>query len=329
MLRTILFLVLSLMLSAYQAAANDMFEIEVNVHYDADDAEHLGTGMILIEEGGFANVNVVIFENGSLRLSTAQSSTRLKAFTDRQGKVTVYDEEEGMIDLVLSPRERKHGDIRVSGQIEILTRIAGSSRPSHEFQTEAISFVVDDGEPFKFGSPMGKGAVDVEVTIRKQPYMHPNGVQDDRGRPALLFETEYSLYNNDDSDYEVKAYKCLLGSEGDYSEGEKHCEWYAYYPIEDDDSLLYWFSYNIDDVDWIGGDEFEVTIDFSRTYAINPDEFDPDADMATFNNATISLFSKEVRTQVGEVLDIILDDRPDRLPFRGRETIRLISRTGK
>jgi hypothetical protein len=76
-------------------------------------------------------------------------------------------------------------------------------------------------------------------------------------------------------------------------------------------------------------DEFFVTIDFSRTWAINPDKFEPDADEVTFDNATVSLFSKEVRTRPAEVLDVVLDDSPEGLPFNARETIRFVSRQGK
>ncbi len=330
MIRTILSIALTLALWAVdRVSATDMFEIHVKVHYDSDDAEQVGTGMILIEEGDYAHVNVIIFESGSLRLSTAQSRSRSGGLSDRQGKVTFSDELTSMIDLSLSPRERKHGNIRVTGDLEIMSRVPGRGKPSYEFRTEPISFVVEDDEDFTFGTQTGSGVTELEIAVRKSPYMHPDREEDVPGWSKLLFETEYTLFNDDNSDYEVKAYKCLLGSEGDYSEGKRHCSWHEYYPVENGDSLLYWFSYDIDDIDWVGGDEFIVTIDFSRCYAVNAQDFDPDADHNTFNNATFSLFSKEVRTKIGEVLDVILDDRPSRLPFDGRETIRLISRTGK
>jgi len=330
MLRTIIILAIAAVLAAGGTAqASDYFEIKVKVNYDSDEAEHVGTGMILVKEEGWAHINIVVFENNSLRLSTSQSRARAGGPSDRQGRVVVNDELAGMIDLSLSPRERKRGDIRVTGELEVMSRNPGNDKPRFEFMTEPINFIVQGNDPFNFGFETGKGITELEITVSRSNGSSSASVTAGEDESGLVFETEYSLYNENDAAYEVEGHNCLLGSEGDYTEGERHCSWHAYYPIKNGDSLLYWVIYNIDDIDWVDDVNFDVTIDFSRTYAINAEGFDPDASEVIFNDATISLFSKEVRTQVGEVLDIILDDAPDHLPFKGKETIRLVSRRGK
>lgn len=330
MFRTIFILICSLALSAAWAAASpDLYELNLKVNYVGDDVEHVGTGMILIPEGDFAQLNVMVFENGSLRLSTSQSGARSGSGSAHQSKVMIDDELLTMLDFSLSPRAGKGGDVLISGTLEVMTRVRGKDKPGFEFVTEPVEFVVKEGSSYALGIESGTGMTMVEIKARELSGSRGSQSKRNESAPTLLFDTEYSLRNEDASGYEVRDHGCLLGSEGDYTEGRKHCSWYTYYPTGDKDSLLYWMSYNIDDIHWINDVEFDVTIDFSRTYAINPDAFDPNAKEVTFKNATISLFSKEVRTRLGEVLDIILDDAPEGLPFKGRETVRLISRKGK
>lgn len=329
MSKTVLITIMLALTSAASALAGSaMFEISVKIDYDGDNNHQIGTGMILIQEDDFANINVVVFENNSLRISTSQGRGRTGNLFDRQGKVIVKDELAGMIDLSLSPREAGRGDTRVEGQLEVMSRKPGHDKPTFEFNTEPINYVARNNDPYKMSLEIGNGVTRLELSVRNASTSRSASSNRFFRTDGVVFESEYSLYNRDDSKYEVQGRACRLDANSGGDEEDADCSWYAFFPEGQNDSLLYWVTYNIDDIDWIDDTSFDVTIDFSRLYAKNPEKFDPNADEHTFSHATISLFSKEVRTKVGEVLDVILDDAPEGLPFKGRETVRLISRKG-
>jgi hypothetical protein len=318
----------------------DDYEIEVQVVTKENQEDRVSSGTIVVKDGQAAMVNVVLFANGSYRISSSQSWAGVSESSDRSGTVIFESELAALVDLSLSPSRADDGGIRIEGTMETMRRAMASGKPRYEIVTDAIDSVLE-GAVIDKGSVRAANSLDLLVKMpngdtrlrvtahRKHEVPERPTKGSGKVRP-VTFETEYSLYNEDARKFEEPGQKCAVFYRGQGSERDKCCMWYDYFPRPEGDSLLYFIEYWVRDLRWIDDDSFSVRVEVMRVTSTNTAPFDPTEKQISFNDAVVSQHSKLVTTRAGEVLDVVLEKESNSpLPFTAVEKIRLKSTVGR
>ncbi len=332
-MRLLRILIITVCFSAIIAGIALAAEINVNVavKIGGPDKPSNGSGGFTIDEGTYGRVSFTFPEN--------TDNFRVTSWGGRQGPVTrVLGKEKYssfsendiilMTDLYLKPSITTDRKIRVTGVMINLTK-SGKSKPGlFAYSEEKFDIVLPDvgtsAVKLDTGIPGKEIYLDISAKSTEEMSYKPSITRD------VLFESEYSLYNENTKKYELKNCRVILGFAVDDSDAKGTAFNKKVFLLPDNDSLLFTNSFEINKPRWNRDNTLTFDFEVIHIYSINPENTPAFPWEIKSEKTTMIISSKEITVSPGERTEIeIPAPENSLLPFKSKEIIVLTNNINK
>ncbi len=303
--------------------ADDAITFKVRVAVVTGDSlsEVLGSGEFSVPADQYGRVVIALYQNEHdffvKALGSIQQPITFLLDETKKGSTSEIDL---LLDLYLKPTITAGQDIEFEGTLNQMSPAAEEQPTSFTYREDGLNFSIPNGGEHRLNVTSESSRRKIALLVSA---FTPDNLEDrisDQAPP--VFETSYSLYNEDDQKYEIENHTCRLGQELDDLSTNNECTIRKQFSLGDGKFIDYAITYRLEKTG--EGKDQSLLLNFyaNRTTTIKTKKKNWLGESVTEIKTVEKSFSKAVTTELGEQLEITIPaDNSIELPFDAWEKI--------
>jgi hypothetical protein len=318
--RVIVLACLCLTLLSSIAVANE-FAIKISVVSSEGSKGSTGSGRIVTTDKEFGRISVAFYgDKGNFVVHTIGTNQFPIGYLNNDGDTKLeIGELVGVAEFVLRPSVTNEKKIKLKGVVNKFIRTDLYDPNSFAYSEDKIDLILPkNGHKYEFyiGNRERFVTLNIEATAlddvvyEKKIYRH------------ITYNCRYELRNEKTGEKRAQA-KCELGMDAN-SDGHGSCSNRNLFQLTNGDSLLYIPVIEIRETQWNDDGTISFTFEFSRIYALNPEDTSPSAQEIRSDKTLMNVLEKRVIAKPDETTVIrITPDPQSQLPFTATEIVKI------